>query len=407
MKKILFVVLLAFLIVMTLMAGGAKEARAKDENVINIAYFGTISGGMSEVGIMGRDAAILAVEHINAEGGIKALGGAKINLIVADTTSDPSRGVAVAQRILDNYEISAIVQAGVSQMALAEMPVAEKAGVPMVSGAISDKLTQAGYKYFFEPCPKGGAFGAMQVEFLKYMVDNYGVTLDKVGIIYENTAYGQSTALGIKKLCKEYGFTVVIEESYPANFTDAAPMVTKIKEAGAEIIFPVSYTNDAALIMSSMKTLKYKPIVIAVGAGFIWPEFAKALGDLVEGVFSVGSWSWDTINITRDPNNLKVTEAWKEKYGTFMPEIAGEIYADVYIVKEAIEIAGTKDPKDIRNALANIKITSGRATMWQPGIVEFDETGASKHVVPTIIQWQGGVVKTVYPVELTDNKINW
>ena len=284
MKKTLFVLFLASLIILPVSAGGTKE-----ENTVNIAYFGTITGGMSEVGIMGRDAALLAVEHINADGGIKALGGAKINLIVADTTSDPSKAVAVTQRILGNNEISAIAQAGVSAVALAEMPVVEKAGVPMVSGAVSDKLTQSGYKYFFQACPSGGAFGAMQAEFLKYMTDTYHVAADKVGIVFENTAYGQSTSAGIKSLCEKYGFKVVIEESYPANFTDATPLVTKIKNAGAEIIFPVSYTNDAALIMSTMKTLNYQPLIIGGGAGFIWPEFSKALGPLAEGIFSVGS----------------------------------------------------------------------------------------------------------------------
>ena len=88
-----------------------------------------------------------------------------------------------------------------------------------------------------------------------------------------------------------------------------------------------------------------------------------------------------------------------------MPEMAGEIYSFIYIIKEAIEIAGKKDPKAVRDALANIKITSGRAAMMQPGIVEFKDSGASKQVVPTIIQWQNGQVRTVYPIKLTDNKI--
>ena len=403
MKKAICLVCVMALVVVPLFSQAAQE----QANVVNIAYFGTISGGMSEVGVMGRDAAIMAVEHINADGGIKALGGAKLNLIIADTTSDPARGVAVVQRILGTNKVSAIVQAGVSSMALAYAGVTEKEGIPMLSGAVSDKLVQSGYKYFFQVCPKGSEFGAMQANFLKYMVDTYGVRGDRVGIIYENTAYGQSTAVGIRALAEQHGFKVVIEESYPANFTDATPLVTKIRNSGAEIIFPVSYTNDAALIMSTMKTLNYTPVIIGGGAGFIWPEFDRALGPLAEGVFSVGSWSWDTINITRHPNNLAATEAWRKKYGTFMPEMAGEIYSFVYIVKEAMEKSASSDPKVIRDTLASMRINSGRAAMMQPGIVEFDEFGANKHVVPTIIQWQGGDVKTVYPRELTDNKINW
>jgi len=407
MKKICSIkkgnIIFSVFLVLLILAVGTVSVFGK---TVDIAVLATISGGLSEVGIMGRRATELAVEHINADGGITALDGAKLNLIVGDVTSDYSNSITVAQRIIGQHELSGIVIAGVSGMNKAVAPVIEKAGIPFLTAAVADDLTALNYKYIFRFCPKGSQFGNMQVEFLEYLQEKTDLKAKTVGIIYENTAYGQSTAAGVADLCEKRGITVVISESYPKDFTDATPLVSKIKASGADVLFPVSYTKDAALIFGTMQALRYNPIIIGGGAGFIWPEFYNALGKLTEGVFSVGSWSWDTKFVVDYPERMKAVKAWEDKYGTFMPEIAGEMYASVYILKEAMEKCGSSDPKVIRDTLAEIKITEGRGAIMQPGIVEFDESGMNKHVRPTIIQWwDDGNVHTVYPAEYTHNEI--
>jgi len=396
---IFFVMITLFLMII------ATSAAFAQAETVNIAVLATISGDLSEVGILGQRGAEMAVEHINAEGGIKALGGAKINLVVGDVTSDYSNSINVAQRLLGQHNLSGIVIAGVSGMNKAVAPVLEKAEVPFITGAIADDLTNLGYKYIFRICPKGSAFGHMQVEFSQYLLEEKGGT-SKVGIIYENTAYGESTAGGVAGLCEEYGIPVAIEESYPKDFTDATPLVSKLKSSGAEVLFPVSYTKDAALIFGTMQSMGYNPMIIGGGAGFIWPEFYKTLGSLANGVSSVGSWVWDTKNIVDNPDLVAVTEEWEEKYGDFMGEMAGEMYAAVYCLKEAMEECGSSDPKEVRNALAEIKITEGRATLMQPGIVEFAEDGNNIHVRPVMGQWwEDGKLHSVYPREFTNNEI--
>jgi len=399
-KRFSFLFLALMLVVSVIVASSLAAPKTVD-----IGILATISGDLSEVGNMGANAAKLAVENINKAGGIKSLGGAKLNLIVGDTTSDYSQSVLVAQRMLTNNKLSGMLGAGVSGMALAVAPVLEKAEVSFLTAAVSDKLTEQGYKYMFQFCPKGSQFGNMQAEFLQYLQKKFGLDATKVAIVYENTAYGQSTIVGIRDIVQKAGFKIVTEEAYPKNFTDAAPLVTKIKAAGAQVIFPVSYTTDAALILSTMNAMKYKPVVIGGGAGFIWPDFYKTLGKNAEGVFSVGSWSWDTKYNLKDPEVMTAIKAWEKKYKSFMPEMAGEMYCAAYMLKEAIEAAKSTDAKAVRDALAKVKFTKGAAAMMQPGVVEFNEAGWNKQVHPTMIQWQKGVVKTVYPVEDTNNKI--
>ena len=121
-----------------------------------------------------------------------------------------------------------------------------------------------------------------------------------MGFVYENTAYGTSTAGGLKETAAKEGYKTGLFEAYDAKFTDASPLVNKIKASGVEVIFPVSYTTDAELIISTMQAMRVNPMLIGGGAGFIWPDIYKSLGDKINGVFSVGSWSWDSKNIMSD-----------------------------------------------------------------------------------------------------------
>lgn len=374
---------------------------------VQIALFAMLSGPGVDMGKMSRDGAEMAAEDINASGGIKALGGAKIKLVVADVTSNAAQGPSVMERTLSTGKISAAVGCGASQMTLTCLPVIEKSQVPLLTSSISDKITQQGYKYVFEICPKGSQFGATQVKFLTYLKNKYNLPIKQVGFVYENTAYGTSTAGGLKETALKEGYKIGLFEAYDAKFTDASPLVTKIKASGVDVIFPVSYTTDAELIISTMQAMRVNPLVIGGGAGFIWPDIYKSLGDRINGVFSVGSWSWDSKNIMSDPQRKSVVERYKKRFGTFMPEQAGEHYAMIWTLKDAIEKARSTDPKKIRDAMASIEITRGLAAIMQPGKIKFDKTGWNLYVHPTMIQWQRGEPRTVYPEEDATNDVVW
>ncbi len=374
---------------------------------VQIAFFSSLSGPAVDMGKMSRDGAEMAAEDINASGGIKALGGAKIKLIVADVTSNPAQAPSVTERTLSTGKIAAATGYGMSQMTLTCLPVIEKSQIPLLTSSISDKITQQGYKYVFEICPKGSHFGATQVKFLTYLRKKYNIPINKVGFVYENTAYGTSTAEGLKQTALKEGYKIGLFEAYDAKFTDASPLVTKIKASGVDVIFPVSYTTDAELIISTMQAMRVNPLVIGGGAGFIWPDIYKSLGDRINGVFSVGSWSWDSKNIMSDPRRKSVVERYKKRFGTFMPEQAGENYAMIWTLKDAIEKAGSADPKKIRDTLASLEITRGLAAIMQPGKIKFDNTGWNLYVHPTMIQWQRGEPRTVYPEEDATNEVVW
>ncbi len=222
----------------------APAAPAKTAETVNLAAFLTLTGSQSDIGAMARNAVTLAVEDINNSGGIKSLGGAKVNAVITDITSDAAQVPTIVERTLSQNKVAGAIGCSVSQFTLSALPVIEKRGVPMVTSSISDDITKQGYKNIFQIAPKGSMFGAMQVQFLSFLKDKYKLPVEKVGFIYENTAYGTSTASGLRKIAEQMGYKVVIDQSYPAGFSDAAPLVTAVKSAGADVVFPVSFRKE-------------------------------------------------------------------------------------------------------------------------------------------------------------------
>ncbi len=375
---------------------------------VEIALFVSLSGPLVDLGTMSRDGATLAAEDVNNAGGIKALGGAKIKLVMADLTSTPAQGPSVVERTLSTNKVAAIIGYGASQMTLSCLPVSEKAQVPVITGSVSDKILEQGYKWIFMNPPLATHLGATQVKFVTFLKEKYNLPIKKVGFAFENTAYGTSTAGGTKESMIKEGFKDIgLFEAYEAKFTDASPLVTKIKASGADVVFLVSYTTDAMLILTTMRAMRVQPLVIGGGAGFIWPDIGKSLGDKVNGVFSVAATNWDVKNIMTDPERKSATERYKKRFGVYMAEQGVEHYGMVWILKEAIEKAGSADPKKIREALASAEFSTGGAGMMQPGKLKFDQVGKNVLIHPVMIQWQEGEPRAVYPEESSVRKVVW
>lgn len=403
-RRASYAVLATLLLTATTACGGSSAGGGS--NQINLALVVPLSGANASVGEQSRNAANLAVADINASGGIKSMGGAKINLVVADSTNDPQGARTAMERVLSHGDVAGVYGTDLSPLCTGVLPVIVRNHVPMVSSCISDALvTPDNGGYFFQIAPKGTAFGETQAEFVKYLNATRNLGLKKAAILYVDNPYGQSTEKGIEDLAKRAGLDVVLKSAYPADITDASPLVSKIEQSGAQVVFPVSYITDSELILSALATANSKVQVIGGGAGFIWPPIGKALGDKVNGLMSVGSWNLNSKNVTSNPTLVDVTKRYESEYHTFMPEQAGEAYAGLFTLAAAIEQAKSADPKKVREALAKLDVRSGGATMMQPGEVQFADNGANAHVAPVIIQWQKGVPQTVYPPDLATAEV--
>lgn len=369
---------------------GGKNDSGKDP--VKIAFLYSLSGGNAESGQMCLDGASLAVEDINANGGIKALGGAPLELEVFDATSDPAQAKNVAERALSDSKVVAAVGAGTSAITLPMLPAFEKAKVPIVTFTNAADLTNQGYKYIFSTTNRGTDLGVYETNFIKYLNEEKGDHIEKVALIYENSANGISMSDGARTQAKQLGLQVVFDQSYPAGNADFAPMVTAMKNSGADAVMPFGYMQEQKLIFSSMRDLDYHPVIMGNSN---WPSYYKALGDATNGVICVGNWNWSTTQVMNNPKYKAIVENFEKKYGYYMTEQSGPAYDGVQIIAAALELSGSTDPTKLRDTISSHEFEG----MQLAGPYKFNEKGENVNGVPAVAQWQNGKPVCVYPKE--------
>ena len=227
-------------------AFGAVPLRGWAADPINIGALYPTTGSMAQIGVGCVAAAKLAAEMVNDAGGIKSLGGAKLNLIISDVQSDTTVTRTETDRLITGNKLSAIHGCFASALTLIASEVAERAKVPLLTGSSSDQLNK-GRSYTFTPFARASQFAQAQLRMSRLVSDR-----PKVAVIFENTAFGTSTSNGLREQATAEGVEIVLFEPYSAGFTDASPLINKVKSSGANALFSVSYLNDLILIVRTV-----------------------------------------------------------------------------------------------------------------------------------------------------------
>src|SRR5947207_75135 len=377
-------------------AGGAIAAgvasavplRGYAADPVNIGALYPTTGGMAQIGVGCVAAAKLAVEMINEAGGIKSLGGAKLNLIISDVQSDTTVTRTETDRLITGNKLSAIHGCFASALTLIASEVAERAKVPLLTGSSSDQLNK-GRSYTFTPFARASQFALAQLRMSRLVSDK-----PKVAVVFENTAFGTSTSNGLREQATAEGVEIVLFEPYSAGFTDASPLINKVKSSGANALFSVSYLNDLILIVRTVKQVGLDVAINGGSGGFVIPDFYKNVGKLAEGLQGVAHWNHDM-----DANAEKVNVEYKKRTGEFLFEYAGGLVAQTFMIADALERAGSADPQKVREALATLDVSSGYAAMCPGGKVKFGPDGKNIHGHPVGVQWQNGDLASVFPNE--------
>ncbi len=178
---------------------GAVPLRGWAADPVNIGALYPTTGSMAQIGVGCVAAAKLAVEMVNEAGGIKSLGGAKLNLIISDLQSDTTVTRTETDRLISGNKLSAIHGCFASALTLIASEVAERAKVPIITGSSSDQLNK-GRIYTFTPFARASQFAKAQLQMAKLVGDK-----PKVAVIFENTAFGTSTSNGLKELAPGEG----------------------------------------------------------------------------------------------------------------------------------------------------------------------------------------------------------
>jgi branched-chain amino acid transport system substrate-binding protein len=369
-------------------AFGAMPLRGYAAEPINIGALYPVTGSMAQIGQGCVNAAKLAVQMVNDAGGIKSLGGAKLNLVISDIQSDTTVTRTETDRVINGSKVSAIHGCYASALTLIASEVAERAKVPLITGSSSDQLN-VNRRYTFTPFARASQFAQAQLQMARLVNEK-----PKVAVIFENTAFGTSTSNGLREKAPGEGVEIVLFEPYSAGFADASPLINKVKASGADMLFSVSYLNDLILIVRTIKQVGLKIGMNGGSGGFVIPDFYKTVGSLADGLQGVAHWNHDS-----DENAQKVNAVYQKMYGEFLFEYAGGLVAQTFMLADALERAASTDPQKVRDALAALDVTSGYAAMCPGGKVKFGPDGKNIYGHPVGVQWQHGDLASVFPKE--------
>lgn len=378
------------------LAGGSLAASgiaaiptiSRAAETINIGALYPTTGSMAQIGVGCVAAAKLAVDMVNEAGGIKSLGGAKLNLVISDVQSDTTVTRTETDRLINGNKLSAIHGCYASALTMIASEVCERAKVPLITGSSSDQLNK-GRHYTFTPFARASQFAQAQLRMSKLVSDK-----PKVAVIFENTAFGTSTSNGLKELSAGEGVEIVMFEPYSAGFTDASPLINKVKASGANTLFSLSYLNDLILIVRTVRQVGLNIAINGGSGGFVMPDFYKNVGKAAEGLQGVAHWNHDI-----NADSQKVNAEFKKRTGEFAFEYAGGLVAQTFMLADALERAASPDPKKVREALSTLDVSSGYAAMAPGGKVKFGPDGKNIYGRPVGVQWQNTDLVSIFPKE--------
>lgn len=352
--------------------------------VVKIGNIEPLSGPSAAVGIQGKKAREMAVEEINAAGGIKALGGAKLELLYADSKGDPTVGVTEAERMINSEKVHLLTGCWNSAVTYPTTQVAERYGIPfIVPVSVRDTITERGFKNVFRIAAKDSWWTRDQFQFLKDMQKEFGAEVKKVAFVYENGDWGTGFAEGWRKLAKAAGYEVVLDEPYPSTASDLTPVVIKLKRAKPDVVFMTSNAADAILLTNTMAEMKVNvKAIIASGGGHADPSFIAAAGKNAEYLFDIVEWETDL----NRPGLKATNDKFKTKNGQNLNGESVDAYAAMYLIKDVLERSKSLDPAKIREALAATKLCGGDVGLLAYDCIEFDVSGQNKNASLVVVQ---------------------
>ena len=348
MKKIISVTLLIAL-TMTLISGCGGSANA---NEIRIGINYELSGEVASYGQASVEGIELAIEEINAAGGID---GKEIKAIKYDNKSDKSQATTLATKLMTQDKVVAVLGPATSGAFKATIPEAIKNKVVVASGsATADDVTvdASGVKeYAFRICFTDSYQGTAMAN---YALNNMSAT--KAAVIMDNSSdYAKGLAANFTQTFEAGGGTVVATEAFVAGDTDFNAILTKIKGQDFDVIFLPGYYEEAGLIIRQARDQGIDTPILGAD-GFGAPELVELAGaDALNDVFFSSHFS----SLDKDPSVIDFIENFKAKYGKEPDQFAALGYDLVYFIADGIKRAGNTDTVAIKDALAATKDFAG------------------------------------------------
>ncbi len=342
----------------------------------------------------------LAIDEINADGGIKCLNGAKLELVNGDTQGKAETANSEMERLITKEGVVAVMGSALSGTTLPASEISDKYEVPyIVPNALDGVITDRGLKYVFQTVSTLQQWGADDAKWAK----DHGVKTAVITV--PNFTFGAEVEDTWKKGIEQEGLQLLDSFTYEGNAQDFTDTILKVKQLDPDAWFVLG-NNQAPQLVKQAKEQGYYPKmgIITLGSGFATTFFLNEVG---------GAPLADGIIVTQDfapVSKLNVSPDLKKKFADYTGQELGgtynTTYASTFLLADALEKACSTDPKKLAETLRTTTFTGGKWNFQWPE-ASFDEKGRLKQAASVIAQWQNGEQVAIWPDNLAAGQPVW
>jgi branched-chain amino acid transport system substrate-binding protein len=363
---------------------------------VKVGVLHPVSGALSYSGQQGRIGAQLAIEEINAAGGIKSMGGAKIEPVLGDAQSTPDGGNAEVEK-MNGAGVAAVIGGYASAICLSASQTAARYDLPyVVDVGVVDSIVTRGLKNTFRFGPGFGIIAKTALDNLVTINDQAGKVAKTVMIVHEDSAFGSGLAKLLNAQLPERGFQVLETIPHPTPTRDFNNVALKIKAQNPDLVIPANYYNEYVLLARTMQQQRIRPkgIYSVLGGAASSYKFVKEFPEAAEYIMDCNHWF--------DPKNPKAVALKKkvEAKGQFFTYEVYLNYASIGLVADALERAASADRAKLTEALAS--------STWAGHIMPYGPTkfvdGQNQGAAPVNTQVLKKDIEVIFPAQYASAK---
>jgi branched-chain amino acid transport system substrate-binding protein len=397
----------------TVALGAVPRGLRAQPKTVKIAAIHCVTGPLAEPGQACRLAAQIAVDHVNAAGGIKAMEGAKLELMLGDTQTKADVARAEAERLI-NAGAQILMGTFNSADTNAIVPVAQQRRVPfLVDISAADPITanvakavkegQQKTQYVYRNFPTGTLFGVRAVQYFNEIFKEAGVSPKRVVLMHSNDLFGSNQARGFQAAHKAANPSWEIVEviPWPEPPSDLSTEVSRAKAAKPDIIAPITRPASAQLLLPEIRKQRVEILgIMGPGSPGLYEAGQLAiLKDDLEYVMASNPWP----NF-KNPRSQKLAEEYlKRSGGKTLDTNSGYSYDGIHVIADVLERAKSTEPDAVVEAL---KKTSYKDNlMVSTGPIMFNEIGDNPNASPAMIQVLKQKPVVVWPKDMALAKL--
>lgn len=372
-----------------IMLSGALAA-----NSLKIGVMLPLTGRQATFGRIQQQSVQMAAAEVNTGGGIN---GKKIELIEADTQSNPDMGRRAIERLIKRDKVLVIVGGFSSTVTWAAISIAQTNKIPfLVNSAAADKITEQGWEYIFRMNPPVSE----RLDAVASFVSTVATDIRTVAILHANSLKHAADARRFFKMAGEWGIKPVIRESFDSDAVDFRPLLTRVKAKNPDLIYVAAdNAKGAALLVRQSRDLKLNPkLFVGGGNGFVQPDFATHAGQASDHIVCTANWT-PTVPY-RDAGTFN--EKFMGRYKTPPEHYGAEAYAGVTVIADALKRTKVPGPKNVRDALAKTNLMT---VLGPVKFISYHNKSQQNKLPAFLVQWLNGQRQIVWPTSMASQKM--